>query len=287
MVRYHKRVWLQIIGIVIIALGATFIFTTTVYAADGFVPLAKVSGFRLDDLYSDTSGDLSEFINNLFSFALSIGAILAVLRIAWGGYLYMTTDLWSTKERAREVLRETVLGLLLLLAVWTILHQINPDILKLDVLQILKGNPAPTAQAPTEAGLSLMEQYVGDTVTPPTDYTRSVGPTRLPGYYCYLSSVSPGNYACLTNEANCNELARAENTVCTFAPPDEPATEENTPQIFNSADSIPSGQHCFGVINDPTPATKYYCLPTLQACQQSALEFGSRSGTSGYTCNPH
>ena len=107
---------------------------------DGFCPLADVQGSKLAGLYSDTGGNLAEFINKIFTFALSIGAMLAILRIALGGYLYMTTDLWSTKERAREVLRETILGLLLLLAVWLILHQINPDILKLDILKSLREN---------------------------------------------------------------------------------------------------------------------------------------------------
>src|SRR3989338_2590161 len=190
-----------IAGSVLLAIGVIAPDIALAQCTDGFCPLADVKGTKLATLYSDTGGDLSIFIGRLFGFALSIGAILAILRIAWGGYLYMTTDLWSTKERAREVLSETILGLLLLLAVWVILYQINPAILNLN----LSITPAPTAP---------------------------------------------------------------------------PATEANTPQIFNSQGSIPSGFNCFGVINDPTPATKYYCLPTATACQQSATEFGT-----GYTCH--
>jgi len=63
----------------------------------------------------------------------------------------MTTDLWSSKEHAREVIRETVLGLLLLLAVWVILSQINPDILRLNVLETLKANSIPVSSAPSNA----------------------------------------------------------------------------------------------------------------------------------------
>lgn len=116
---------------------------STPSAPPAFVPLANVSGSKLGNLYGSASGNLATYIERLFGFALSLGAILAILRIAWGGYLYMTTDLWSSKERAREVLRETVLGLFLLLAVWIILSQINPDILRLNVLETLRQNSIP------------------------------------------------------------------------------------------------------------------------------------------------
>ena len=135
-----RSVWkFFIIGSVLLAIGVIAPDIVLAQCTDGFCPLAEVKGTKLATLYSDTGGDLSIFIGRLFGFALSIGAILAILRIAWGGYLYMTTDLWSTKERAREVLRETVLGLLLLLAVYIILHQINPAILDLN----LNITPAP------------------------------------------------------------------------------------------------------------------------------------------------
>ena len=102
-----------------------------------FVPLADVKGSRLEQIYSGT--DLSAFVNNLFTFSLSVGAILAVLRLGWAGYLYMTTDSWGSKGHAKEVIGDVVLGLVLLLAIWLILHQINPDILKLNILDGISG----------------------------------------------------------------------------------------------------------------------------------------------------
>src|SRR3989344_247956 len=144
-----RSVWkFFIIGSVLLAIGVIAPDIVLAQCTDGFCPLAEVKGTKLATLYSDTGGDLSIFIGRLFGFALSIGAILAILRIAWGGYLYMTTDLWSTKERAREVLRETVLGLLLLLAVYIILHQINPAILDLN----LNITPVPTSATTPTSG---------------------------------------------------------------------------------------------------------------------------------------
>lgn len=79
------------------------------------------------------SASLAEMINGAFTVSISLGAILAMLRIGYAGYLYMGSDMWSNKQHARDVFRDAVIGLLLLLAIWLILNQINPDILKLDV----------------------------------------------------------------------------------------------------------------------------------------------------------
>ena len=108
----------------------------------GFVPLAQTpSGSKLGQLY--TSTDFSNFINGLFKFAIALGAIAAVLRIAYAGYLYMgQSDMWSQKGVAKGIIQNVTLGLLLLLAIYLILYQINPDILTLKALRNI--TPLPT-----------------------------------------------------------------------------------------------------------------------------------------------
>jgi hypothetical protein len=102
--------------------------------AQAFAPLAPApSGSRLGTLYGSSS--LTDFVNKLFNAALALGAILAVLRIAFAGYMYMTTDAWGQKGEARTIIGDVVLGLLLLLSIWLILKQINPKLLNLDILQ--------------------------------------------------------------------------------------------------------------------------------------------------------
>jgi len=53
--------------------------------------------------------------------------------IVIGGIEYMTTELISSKEAGKERIRGAILGLLLALGAWTLLNQINPDILKTDL----------------------------------------------------------------------------------------------------------------------------------------------------------
>ena len=60
---------------------------------------------------------------------------IAMLRIGFAGYLYMgSADMWSSKTRAKEVFQDAIIGLLILLAIYMILYQINPDILELKIL---------------------------------------------------------------------------------------------------------------------------------------------------------
>lgn len=102
-----------------------------------FVPLADIGSgdsSRLAGLYS--SNDLATYINRIFTFAIALGAIGAVLRLSYAGYLYMgSSDMWSSKGEAKKVIGDVTLGLLLLVSIWLILNQINPDILKLNALK--------------------------------------------------------------------------------------------------------------------------------------------------------
>lgn len=92
----------------------------------------------MSNLFNPNNTDLQAFFNILFTVAISIGAILAVLRLAYAGVVYMTTDLVTSKQNARQMIADVVLGLIVLLAIWVILFQINPDLLNLDILRSVR-----------------------------------------------------------------------------------------------------------------------------------------------------
>lgn len=133
-----KKKLLHIVPHVLVALA--FIVPALAFAQSqnaAFVPLAPIT-VRGGSLYGNT-GDLSTFLNNVFKFALTVGAIGAVLRLAYAGYLYMgQADMWSHKGQAKAIIGDVTLGLLLLLSIWLILYQINPDILTLNALKNIK-----------------------------------------------------------------------------------------------------------------------------------------------------
>jgi hypothetical protein len=45
------------------------------------------------------------------------------------------SDMWSHKGAAKEIIQDVTLGLLLLLGIYLILYQVNPDILTLKALR--------------------------------------------------------------------------------------------------------------------------------------------------------
>lgn len=116
--------------------------------ADGFVALECFIGSRkLEGAYYEK--DLGPFMNKVFAGAIALGAILAVFRLAWAGFRYMSSDLPGMKGDAKEIISETLLGLFLLLGIWLILYQINPDILK---LKVNFESVSPSANYPNDPG---------------------------------------------------------------------------------------------------------------------------------------
>lgn len=66
--------------------------------------------------------------------------MLAVLRLVYAGYIYMVSGVDSSFSlgKAKGIIGSVVFGLLLLLGIYLILYQINPDILKLNALENIK-----------------------------------------------------------------------------------------------------------------------------------------------------
>jgi hypothetical protein len=114
--------------------------------SNGFVPLSCAQQSPLLQQAYNSNG-LAQYVNALFKIALSAGAIMAVLRIAYGGFQYMgSADMWGSKADAKKVIRDAVIGLLILLSIYIILYQINPDIVKLDILKSF----TPVPQVPSK-----------------------------------------------------------------------------------------------------------------------------------------
>ena len=98
-----------------------------------FVPITPPKdggGSLIGNLFGDNA-NIGDMLNTAFLIAINAGAILAMMRLIYGGWLYMgRSDMWSNKHHAKEVIQNAVFGLLILLAIWIILNQINPQILQ-------------------------------------------------------------------------------------------------------------------------------------------------------------
>lgn len=117
-------------------------YTSTMVQGEQIRPLSQLF---------DPNSSLADFFQALFYTAIAVGATLAVLRLGYAGFLYMGGDSFGKISEAKRIMQDVVLGLLLLLAVYVILNQINPDILNLDILRSVQSEqPAPATNTFTQ-----------------------------------------------------------------------------------------------------------------------------------------
>lgn len=103
----------------------------------GVCELNKNTG-RLELIAFDPTTDtgnnkLGLYLNIIIRLFIGLCAVAAVVMIVIAGVEYSTAELISSKEAAKERIRNAILGLLLALGSYTILFTINPDLLNTDV----------------------------------------------------------------------------------------------------------------------------------------------------------
>lgn len=128
---YRAPIIAVLVSVILLMTAAPFFAHAQTNQTPGFKALTKDADKIFGQVPVGGSVDVGSFVNRAFKIALSIGAILAVLRLAWAGYQYMSTDAWGEKSHAKEILGDVVIGLLMLLSIYLVLYQINPQILSM------------------------------------------------------------------------------------------------------------------------------------------------------------
>lgn len=95
----------------------------------GLADILNKTGSKLSVITDATS--LGDFLNGIFAVIIGLAGVAAVVMIMYHGFTYMKSDNVSFKTETRGKIVKTVLGLLLLLTMYTILRTINPDLLTL------------------------------------------------------------------------------------------------------------------------------------------------------------
>ena len=111
--------------------------------------------------------DFDSYINSLYVMAISIAALLAVLKIVIAGVKWMTTDVVSTKGDAKNDIRGALLGLVIIIGAVVILEVINPNILEVDVT--LRQLETPERGADGDEQLAGSEQSAIERACPADD----------------------------------------------------------------------------------------------------------------------
>ena len=97
-----------------------------------FVPLSKNIPGGQEKAFGN---GLFGLLNYLFTIAIGVAAILAIIMLTIGGYKYMTSDSVFSMGSARENITNAIVGILIVLTAVLILKTINPDIVQFNLFR--------------------------------------------------------------------------------------------------------------------------------------------------------
>ncbi len=117
-------------------LGTIFLVPNVLYAAEGgyqlLAPIPIGAGNNVQNSVPVTG--FASYAQNLITLIIGISAVLAVLMIMFGGFMYMTGEALHAKSEGKSYMMNAVYGLVLLLASYLILYTINPQLLNLNLV---------------------------------------------------------------------------------------------------------------------------------------------------------
>ena len=88
-----------------------------------YVPLEPIPGLP------QTGQDFNGFLNGMFKLLFTIGGMVAVVSLVFGGVTYMVSEIVGKIEWAKKQMRAALWGLALLVVAWLILYTINPQLI--------------------------------------------------------------------------------------------------------------------------------------------------------------
>lgn len=84
----------------------------------------------LPGIESVSTRGFGEYLSSMFSLAISVAAILAVVQLSIAGFKYLTEESFTGKTDARKKITNAFIGLILLLSSYLLLRTINPDLVE-------------------------------------------------------------------------------------------------------------------------------------------------------------
>lgn len=106
-----------------------FLLLAPIASAQEFVPLTQLPGLE----FTNSSDTLPQFLNQLYRILIGVAAVLAVLMIMRAGAEIMISQgSVMNNEKAKDRIKNAILGLVLVLSPVIVFGVINPDILKLE-----------------------------------------------------------------------------------------------------------------------------------------------------------
>lgn len=153
--------------------------TSTSYS---YTPMETIPGFG-------TPTDFPSYVVAVYKFGLWTIGISALLMITLGGYIYLTSaGNTSQTGKAKGIITDAIIGLIMALTSWLLLYTIDPDLIK---------------------GPSLSSSSTTDTETTCTGTTTG---TTSTGTTCDTKNTDTGNGTCTAPQSGDCSVASLQNT---------------------------------------------------------------------------
>ena len=113
--KFKNHLFSLIIGLVVLGVGRISLAAYTLHE--------KIPG-------QEGVNDLQTYLSAIYKFGIAIVALLAVVMIAVGAFMYIVTSAGNASKlaNAKEIITSAILGLVMALLAWLILFVINPDL---------------------------------------------------------------------------------------------------------------------------------------------------------------
>jgi hypothetical protein len=148
-----------ILGVILAALATPHAYAVVDTTYTLLTPLP--TGSTTPDATAVSTTDPVAYIQTLFIIVISLGVVLSVLMLVYGGIIYMSTDAIKQKEDGKKIIVRTLWGFVILIGCYLILVTVNPHVAEIGRLF-----------GQTPAQLPLGKQYI---LVYRNDHTQTAG----------------------------------------------------------------------------------------------------------------
>lgn len=214
-----------------------FILLAPVFVLAQYQPLVGIPGV------SDPQ-NFDEYLQSIYAAAISLAALLAVIKIVIAGVKWMTTDIVTSKSDAKKDIEGAVFGLLIILGAVLILYIINPNIGDVD----LTFAPPPIPDTPEG---NILNTQIADCQSTPETCTFEVVSCqdKTACGASFLCSFSDPVYDCTDEQAQClGTFAVSQSGKNAACLTDQAAAQASLADI--AAANCPQGESCSAAVCD-------------------------------------
>ncbi|TSD02065.1 MAG: Uncharacterized protein Athens071425_163 [Parcubacteria group bacterium Athens0714_25] len=106
-----------------------FGFFGTVFA-QSYIPMEKLPG-------SPGAATFKDYVLAIYNFAIWAVGIAALLMISIGGFMYFTAAGNTSKTtKAKEIISDALIGVVVTMVAWLVLYVINPDLVNINLSRL-------------------------------------------------------------------------------------------------------------------------------------------------------